>query len=108
MTGKIFEIWQIKASCNYSWMQWSYARDKFDPSDYKKVYEDMRENVNLESLFVEFNINHPDDFSGHSLSVSDVIIVKQKDKEEIFYVDSVGFEDITEKWRQKVGDNYEG
>lgn len=108
MDRKKIEIWQIKNSCDYSWMRWSYAKDKFNPYDYKKVYKDIRENVNLESLFVEFNTNHPTDFTGHSMSVSDVIVVKQDNKEKIYYVDSVGFEDITEKWRQKVGDNYEG
>lgn len=98
-----FEIWQLKSKCDYSWMKWSYAKQKFNPDDYKKVYEGKREHINLEALYVEFNVNHPNDFRGHSMSVSDVIFVKE-DIERIYYVDSWGFEDITEEWKKRKDD----
>lgn len=41
----------------------------------------------LENIFEKFNIERPEDFKGHSLSVSDVVVLKN----EAFYVDSIGF-----------------
>ena len=53
---------------------------KFDISQYKKVYEgEVQEEKDilrtLESIFEKFNLHHPSDFYGHSLSVSDVVVL---------------------------------
>ena len=45
----------------------------------------------LESLFSRFNMERPQDFRGHSLSVSDVIALNQGGKTECYYTDSFGF-----------------
>ncbi|MGI6498980.1 MAG: YodL domain-containing protein [Oscillospiraceae bacterium] len=45
----------------------------------------------LESLYGQFNLNHPADFTGHSLSVSDIIALKQSGNVTYHYCDSVGF-----------------
>lgn len=45
----------------------------------------------LDSLYTQFNIDHPQDFTGHSLSVSDIIVMKQNGVLSSHYVDSVGF-----------------
>lgn len=52
----------------------------------------------LESLFIKFNMDRPIDFEGHSLNISDVIELNGK----YFYVDSIGFTDITEEWRNSI------
>ena len=62
---KLFEPWNILN-----------RHSKFDISQYKKVYEgEIQEEKNLlrtlESIFEKFNLHHPSDFYGHSLSVSD-------------------------------------
>ena len=70
----------------------------FNFQDYKKVYESEikghTEYVNniqiLEKIFEIFNINHPEDFHGHSLSVSDVIVLEDK----MYYCDSLGWKEI--------------
>lgn len=59
---------------------------------------DKGKNEILEYLFEKFNIDIPDDFRGHSLSVSDVVILKLDGKLSVHYVDAVGFADLTEKW----------
>ena len=46
----------------------------------------------LESLYARFNLDRPEDFHGHSLSVSDVIVLKQKGQVESYYTDSIGFQ----------------
>jgi len=48
----------------------------------------------LNRLYENFNINHPADFTGHSLSVSDVIVLKYGNYISSHYVDSTGFEDL--------------
>lgn len=45
----------------------------------------------LESLYTKFNIDHPEDFRGHSMSVSDIVAIKQNDMVSYHYVDSIGF-----------------
>ena len=48
----------------------------------------------LEDLYARFNLSRPGDFTGHSLSVSDVIILKQDDRVRSYYTDSFGFEEL--------------
>ena len=48
----------------------------------------------LEELFIQFNVNHPADFKGHSLSVSDVIALKRQGQVDAFYVGSFGFKGL--------------
>ena len=48
----------------------------------------------LDSLFTKFNTDHPHDFKGHSLSVSDVISIKIGESEKFHFVDSVDFREI--------------
>lgn len=45
----------------------------------------------LEGLYTRFNLNRPDDFCGHSLSVSDVIALNLNGQMECYYTDSFGF-----------------
>lgn len=45
----------------------------------------------LEGLYTRFNLNRPDDFRGHSLSVSDVIALNLNGQMECYYTDSFGF-----------------
>ena len=45
----------------------------------------------LESLYTKFNIDHPAYFTGHSLSVSDIVALKTGGVVSCHYVDSVGF-----------------
>lgn len=47
-----------------------------------------------ESLFVKFNTDRPENFKGHSLSVSDVIALKMQEDVKYYYVDSFGFKEL--------------
>lgn len=67
---KMFLNWRLLENCGGG----------FDIKDYKKVYDgetDEKGNDKeiLETLFEEFNLRHPEDFHGHSLSVSDVVVL---------------------------------
>ena len=48
----------------------------------------------LEGLFERFNLHPPEDFPGHRLSVSDVVVLRQQDTFRSFYTDSLGFRDL--------------
>ena len=51
-------------------------------------------NVICENLYMKFNIDRPEDFRGHSLSVSDVIALKRQGEVNYFFVDSFGFKEL--------------
>ena len=51
--------------------------------------------MGLERIFEKFNIDRPEDFKGHSLSVSDVVVLHQNGKDTAHYTDSIGFVDIS-------------
>lgn len=51
-------------------------------------------NVICENLYMKFNIDRPEDFRGHSLSVSDVIVLKRQGEVNYFFVDSFGFKEL--------------
>ena len=50
----------------------------------------------LEQMYEKFNIDHPADFRGHSLSVSDIIAIRQNGIVSCHYVDSIGFKELPE------------
>lgn len=52
----------------------------------------------LELIFIEFNECRPKDFAGHSLSVSDVVVLSQGNECKAFYCDSFGFEGLPDKF----------
>lgn len=100
MKYKLFQIKDIRNTA-YSFIGWcdSVAAD-FSIDDYKMVYSGKIEgNHPLAQLFEIFNIHHPEDFRGHSMSVSDVVALE----DEIggwrwFYCDSFGWEELTGKY----------
>lgn len=73
--------------------------------DYELVYEgeidDFKGNATLEAIFTQFNTAHTADFSGHSLSVSDVIVISADGKEFAYYCDSIGFVEMPEFFKEK-------
>ena len=52
------------------------------------------QSVMLEQLYEKFNLDHPDDFTGHSLSVSDIVALKTDSVVSCHYVDSFGFQEL--------------
>lgn len=53
-------------------------------------------NSTLNGIYDKFNEDHPKDFTGHSLSMSDVIVLKQHGELTAHYVDSIGFKEVPE------------
>lgn len=60
--------------------------------DYESKYQgELKPGETLDTLYERFNLYRPEDFTGHSLSVSDVIVLKSGGDKKAFYVDYVGF-----------------
>ena len=67
------------------------------PENYELVYEaPLTEKDNLESIYTRFNVDRPADFTGHSLSVSDIVVLHQNGKDTAHYCDRTGFSEVPE------------
>lgn len=98
-----FQIYQLKRGENTRELQFeSYDRLKesgqtLNPDHYVKVYEaELTKGLSLEDIYSRFNIDHPKDFYGHSLSVSDVVVLHKDGKDSAHYVDRFGYKDAPE------------
>lgn len=98
-----FQIYQLKRGEETRELQFeSYDRLKesgqtLNPDNYVKVYEaELTEGLSLEDIYTRFNINHPKDFYGHSLSVSDVVVLHKNGKDSAHYVDRFGYKEAPE------------
>lgn len=100
--GEHYGIYQLKKSeeRTYQFMGMREASSfgfEIHGEDYELIYSDrlgMEETLN--SLYEKFNINHPQDFTGHSLSVSDVFVMRKNGESKAYYVDSFGFTELPE------------
>ena len=73
------------------------AGNMVDRANYELVYSaPLAPGTSLEDIYTRFNIDHPKDFKGHSLSVSDVVVLHQNGQDTAHYVDSVGFREVPE------------
>ena len=89
----------------YEFMGMDFVKDhgmEVTAADYKCVYSGiLHDSVSLDELYSIFNQNHPADFKGHSMSVSDVVIVNRDGDMKAYYVDSFGFADLPDFVRQR-------
>ena len=77
------------------------TKDNFDtikPENYELIYvgelselQEQTEGETLEAIYEKFNIDHPEDYRGHSLSVSDIVVLHQNGENSAHFVDSFGF-----------------
>lgn len=66
-------------------------------SDYRMVYSaELLPGTGLDDIYTRFNIDRPEDFKGHSLSISDIIVVRRDGTNTAHYVDPVGYKEVPE------------
>ena len=103
--GDTYAIYQLKrddATADIRFMNSEYLREKgIEPQyeNYDLVYTgalncDGSQIEKLEDLYRIFNIEHPQDFTGHSLSISDIVALKQAGVVSYHYVDSIGYTEL--------------
>ena len=100
-TRRTFGIYQIKDDSpgeNYAFMNMSFIEShgmQIKKEDYKLVYVgELLGNTSLDDIFERFNIDRPKDFRGHSLSVSDIVVLNDGEKVTAHFVDSISFEQL--------------
>ena len=68
-----------------------------EQTNYDLIYTaELTPGTSLEDIYTRFNIDHPKDFKGHSLSVSDVVVLHQNGQDTAHYVDSNGYRQVPE------------
>ena len=99
--GDAYAVMQLKgsASAELRYTGLNYLSQPPSPGNYDILYTGpiacaQNQSATLEKLFEIFNINRPGDFTGHSLSVSDIIALKQDGVVSYHYCDNVGFQEL--------------
>lgn len=69
-------------------------KDNYDLIYTGRLYPSENRLDTLEGLYHTFNTNHPEDFRGHSLSVSDIVALKEQGVVSYHYVDSIGYTEL--------------
>ena len=74
-----------------------------EAANYDLIYTaELTPGTSLEDIYTRFNIDHPKDFKGHSLSVSDIVVFHQNGENTAHYVDSIGYREVPEFLREQT------
>lgn len=99
--GDSFTIYQLKDDESLRYIRFEgldrikKEGNTVDKNNYNLVYEAaLKPGTTLDDIYYEFNMQRPLDFRGHSLSVSDIVVLHQGDEDKAFYVDRFGFAEI--------------
>ena len=100
-TKRSFGIYQIRNGSpgeNYKFMNMRFLESQgmqIKKEDYELVYVgELSGTMSLEDIFERFNMDHPKGFRGHSLSVSDVVVLNDGENVTAHFVDSISFEQL--------------
>ena len=93
------------------------TKDNFDaikPENYTLLYvgelselQKETQGATLAAIFEKFNLDHPEDFRGHSLSVSDIVVLHQNGQNTAHFVDSFGYTEIPDFLREQTPEKEE-
>ena len=107
-----FEIYQLTADpANAKLLFTSYdgihaGGMTINRSNYELKYSaPLTPDTTLDNIYDQFNINRPADFTGHSLSVSDIVVLHRNGQDTAHYVDSIGFADVPEFLTEQTQEN---
>ncbi len=92
----IFAIYQLKDEFlhDFGFMDKEYMDShgyKIEKKNYELIYMNTLDNKTLDDIYTMLNISRPDNYVGHSLSISDIIVVNRGGNINSFYVDTFGF-----------------
>lgn len=97
---KTCRVWQLKPDVDigmkfisYDELQKRYGPP--DPANYQTVYDGEVDTNDLEGLYAKFNADERlSGYIGHSLSMSDVLVLYDETASEFHYVDRFGFRQV--------------
>ena len=96
---KKVRVWQLKPDVDVQmkFVPYDTLMRKFGPPDienYEKVFDGAVNTNDLEELFEKFNMDWPSGYTGHSLSISDILELYDEQGSEFYFVDVVGFRQV--------------
>ena len=101
----IYQITERDPEHNYRFMGLDYVQKKgmtVSRADYDLIYAaPLTDKDTLDGIYERFNIQRPADFTGHSLSVSDVVVLNDGSTVKAYYVDSIGFAELPEFFKER-------
>ena len=113
MANNSFDIYQLKN--NEKTRDFRFERMEFlkkkgiavDKENYDLIYHaPLDKKDTLDSIYERFNLYHPADFRGHSLSVSDVVVFHKDGVDTAYYVDSYGFTEVPEFLQEQIKEQF--
>ena len=92
-------VWQLKPEVDIckKFIGYDALLQKFsapNPEDYRLVFDGAVDTNDLEALYTKFNVDHPASYTGHSLSMSDVVELYDERESSFYYVDRIGFQKV--------------
>lgn len=107
--GDNFKIYQLKDDESLRYIRFEGLEriknqgQTVDRDNYDLVYEaPLKPGTTLDDLYYEFNMQHPLDFRGHSMSVSDIVVIHSQGEDKAFYVDTFGFTEVPDFLLEKA------
>ena len=106
-----FAIYQLREGEEYHdlrFMNTEYLAERdlaVEGDNYNFIYGGrLPEGESLDGIYERFNLRHPEGYEGHSLSVSDMVVMQRDGEARAYYVDSFGFSEIDEfvEQRQRI------
>ena len=107
-----YDIYQIREGNAYHSLRFAnlseleHMHQPIQKSNYEQIYtgtlsensadEPASHTEVLESLYEKFNLQHPADYRGHSLSVSDIVVLHENGRDTAYFCDSIGFKEVPE------------
>lgn len=97
-----YEIWQLKDIPENEMLHFTcfeYAsKFRLTESRYEKIYEATatKNEDSLDKLYYKFNVEKPNDYKGHSMSVSDIVVLHMDGRRKAWFCDDVGFKEVPE------------
>ena len=111
VAGDYFEIFQLKENMEnrqFYFMDlpfWQSEGVAVEHTRYDLTYTaPLDEKTILDDIYCRFNIDRPSDFFGHSLSVSDVVVLHRNGKTDSYFVDNIGFQPVTDFLKKEPTD----
>ena len=111
------ELDSLRFEGTESFKRMGITKDNFDaikPENYTLLYvgelselQKETQGATLEAIFEKFNLDHPEDFRGHSLSVSDIVVLHQNGQNTAHFVDSFGYTEIPDFLREQTPEKEE-
>ena len=101
----IYQITERDPEHDYRFMGLDYVEKKgmtVARADYDLIYAaPLTDKDTLEEIYERINIQRPADFTGHSLSVSDVVVINDGESVKAYYVDSIGFAELPDFFKER-------